>query len=63
MLTDKVQVACGLIMIACIIAIALYFALFHDEESSFVFVAETAALIAFGVSWLTEGLDLKYELR
>jgi hypothetical protein len=25
-------------------------------------VAETVALVAFGVSWLTEGLDLKKEI-
>ena len=48
---------CGLIMIACLIAMFVYFAFFKDSssESSFVFWGETVALIAFGVSWLTKG--------
>ena len=54
---NRVYIACGLIMIACLIAIAIYFLFIHEEnsKSSFVFWAETLALIAFGVSWLTKG--------
>ena len=59
--TDRIQVLCGLLMIACVLAIILYYAFFRVEgkETCFVFVAETVALIAFGVSWFTEGLDLE----
>jgi drug/metabolite transporter (DMT)-like permease len=62
--TDKIQVICGLLMIACVVAIFLYYAFFRVEglETCVVFVAETVALVAFGVSWLTEGLDLEKEI-
>jgi hypothetical protein len=62
--TDTIQVICGLLMIACVGAIALYYAFFRVEgrDTCVVFVAETVALVAFGVSWLTEGLDLKREI-
>ena len=43
--------------------IALYFTYFLEEDSSFVFIAETIALVAFGISWFTEGFDIEYELR
>jgi hypothetical protein len=61
LVTDSIQVICGLLMIACVIAIVLYYAFFRVEgsETCVVFVAETVALVAFGVSWLTEGLDMK----
>jgi hypothetical protein len=54
---NKIYVICGLIMIACLIAIFIYFNFIHNDnsDSSFVFWAETVALIAFGVSWLTKG--------
>ena len=63
-LTDKIQVICGLVMIGCVIAAAVYFTFFHIEghETCFVFVSESIALIAFGVSWLTEGWDLRLEI-
>ena len=62
--TDTIQVICGVLMISCVIAIALYYAFFRVEgkDTCVVFVAETVALVAFGVSWLTEGLDLKKEI-
>jgi hypothetical protein len=62
--TDKIQLICGLLMIACVVSIALYYAFIRVEgmETCFVFVGETVALVAFGVSWLTEGLDLKEEI-
>jgi hypothetical protein len=46
------------------LSIALYYGLLRVAGSStcFVFVAETVALVAFGVSWLTERLDLKEEV-
>jgi len=63
-ITDKIQVICGLLMIACVISIVLYYAFIRVEgkDTCVVFVAESVALVAFGVSWLTEGLDLKKEI-
>ncbi len=62
--TDTLQVICGLVMLGCVIAVALYYATrgFAKSEGCFVFIAESIALIAFGVSWFTEGLDLKKEI-
>jgi hypothetical protein len=62
--TDKIQLICGLLMIGCVVAIVLYYAFFRVEgkDTCLVFVAETVALVAFGVSWLTEGFDLKKEI-
>jgi GAF domain-containing protein len=59
--TDRIQVLCGLLMIACVLSIVIYYAFIRVEslETCFVFVAETVALVAFGVSWFTEGLDLE----
>jgi hypothetical protein len=44
-------------MIICLIAIAIYMNFIQNDnsQSSFVFWAETIALVAFGVSWLTKG--------
>jgi hypothetical protein len=52
-----IYVICGLAIIVCMIAIVIYFNFFHYPASGshFVFWAETVALIAFGVSWLTKG--------
>jgi hypothetical protein len=63
-LTDTLQVICGLVMLGCVLAVGLYYATrgFAKSEGCFVFIAESIALIAFGVSWFTEGLDLKNEL-
>ena len=54
---NKIYIACGLIMLACLAAIIVYFNFFQDENNptSFVFWAETIALVAFGFSWLTKG--------
>ncbi|MCH7962322.1 MAG: DUF998 domain-containing protein [Bacteroidetes bacterium] len=54
---NKIYVICGLIIIACLIAIVVYHNFIYDVNSAscFVFWAETIALIAFGVSWLTKG--------
>ncbi len=54
---NNIYIACGLIMIVCLISIAIYLFVFDSEGSNlcFVFCAETVALIAFGVSWLTKG--------
>jgi hypothetical protein len=62
--TDKIQITCGLIMIACAIAVLVYELFFSVEgvETCFLFAAETVALIAFGLSWFTEGIDLENEI-
>ena len=62
--TDTLQVICGLVMLACVIAVCLYYLTrgFAKSEGCFVFIAEFTALVAFGVSWLTEGFDLKQEI-
>jgi len=53
---NKIYRICGYVMIACLIAIVVYVNFIEGENgSSFVFWAETLALIAFGVSWLTKG--------
>ncbi len=54
---NKIYITCGSVMIACLIAIMLFLVFFEPghPESDFVFWAETIALVAFGVSWLTKG--------
>jgi hypothetical protein len=52
-----IYIICGLVMIICLISILIYFNFIYTEnsESGFVFWAETVALLAFGISWLTKG--------
>jgi len=54
---NKIYVICGIIMIACLVAIVIYLNFIHNGNrgTCFVFWAETIALVAFGVSWLTKG--------
>lgn len=63
-ITDRLQIACGLVILGSVLATAGYFLArgFAKSEGCFVFIAESIALIAFGVSWFTEGLDLKQEI-
>lgn len=63
--TDTIQLVCGILMLACIAAIFIYFTVFRriiGGETCYIFVAETVALVSFGASWLTEGIDLKREI-
>lgn len=57
---NRIYVACGTIMLICLLAIILFFVFFEGNHprSSFVFWAETLALTAFGISWLTKGGSL-----
>ena len=57
LIRNNIYIVCGLIMTACLIAILIFFIFFDDgsSESSFVFWAETVALVTFGVSWFTKG--------
>jgi hypothetical protein len=54
---NLIYVVCGVVMIACLAAIIIFINFFLDDnpDSNFVFWAETIALIAFGVSWITKG--------
>jgi hypothetical protein len=49
--------ACGIIMLAALASIEVYFLFFDgiNSESRFVLIAETITLMAFGISWLTKG--------
>lgn len=49
---------CGIVIAACIVLLAVYFFIF--KESTYlpeftVFILESVALCAFGISWLTKG--------
>lgn len=63
--TDTLQLICGFIMLGCVAAVLLYFGArgFAKSEGSFIFIVESIALITFGISWFTEGLDLKKEIQ
>jgi hypothetical protein len=53
---NRIYLICGIVMLASLAAIAIFFVFSgNDPHSGFVFWAETAALVAFGVSWLTKG--------
>jgi len=62
--TDTLQVICGLVMLGCVFAVSLYYTTrgFAKSQGCFVFIAESVALISFGISWFTEGMDLKREI-
>ena len=54
---NRIYVACGLVMVASLIATEIFILFFEDDHprSDFEFWTETIALVAFGVSWLTKG--------
>ena len=57
---NRIYRACGITMIACIVLIALYFAFLKEtftwlQSVRPVFILETAALWAFGISWAVKG--------
>jgi hypothetical protein len=57
LIRNKIYITCGLVMIASLLALLVFFIFFDKThpESRLVFWSETIALIAFGVSWLTKG--------
>jgi hypothetical protein len=57
LIRNKIYLICGFIMIACLIAIVIYYNFIYKNSSKycFVFWAESIALIAFGISWLVKG--------
>lgn len=53
---NVIYIVCGLVMIACLTGLLVYYLVPHERNASpFVFLAESLALIAFGFSWLTKG--------
>ena len=54
---NGIYITCGIMMLACLVAIAIFKIWFSDDNPGcpFVFIGEAIALIAFGVSWLTKG--------
>lgn len=53
---NVIYVVCGVVMLVCLLAMLIYLIARGTSSSSpFIFWAETAALIAFGISWLTKG--------
>ena len=48
---------CGIVMLAALASIEIYFLFFDgiNSDSRFVLIAETVTLMAFGISWLTKG--------
>jgi hypothetical protein len=54
---NGIYVACGIIMLASLATIAVFKFWLQDDhpEWRLVFWGETAALVAFGISWLTKG--------
>jgi hypothetical protein len=57
---NRIYKTCGVMMLLCLVLIAIYMLLLHDkfpELASYkpVFWLESAALLAFGISWLTKG--------
>ena len=57
LIRNRIYIACGLVMIACLASILTFFIFFNEKnpDSRLVFWGETIALIAFGISWLTKG--------
>lgn len=55
---NRVYRVCGWLMLACVVGIALFKALLDEawvRDHRIVFVLETVAIVAFGVSWLVKG--------
>lgn len=58
---NRVYVTCGLTILACIVLIGLAFWLLDADTltaTKLVFVLETVALLAFGISWFVKGETL-----
>lgn len=54
---NLVYLACGIVMLAALASIEIFFLFFGgiNSDSRFVLIAETVTLVAFGISWLTKG--------
>jgi hypothetical protein len=62
---NRIYIICGIVMLLCMISIAAYFWIFDIEYmgSAFIFWAETIALMAFGISWLTKGGSILPDIK
>jgi hypothetical protein len=49
---NKVYVACGIVMVVCIVAIVIIKLI---DFTSSIFWPETVAIVGFGIAWLTKG--------
>ncbi len=54
---NLIYITCGIVLTMASLGIFIYFLFLQDRfpDTRFVFWAETVALIAFGISWLTKG--------
>lgn len=52
---DRIYKVCGWMILFCIVSIPIYSKIWSQSKFEYTFWAETAALIAFGFSWLTKG--------
>ncbi len=54
---NRIYFMCGLVLLCSSFSILVYFVFLQNRypETRFVFWAETIALVAFGISWLTKG--------
>ncbi len=53
---NKVYRTCGAVMAGCILILAAYFCFFENSwPVNTIFIFESIALLAFGISWLTKG--------
>ena len=54
---NRIYLVCGVVMILCLVAILIFIATTDRDGDLFpvMLVAETVALVAFGISWLTKG--------
>ncbi len=68
LLRNKIYRGCGYSMALCMLLILIYFVL-PNKEGSFlerinpVFLLETIAILAFGLSWLAKGDDIQVRLN
>ncbi|NLV18156.1 MAG: DUF998 domain-containing protein [Bacteroidetes bacterium] len=65
LIRNRIYKICGIIMIACMLIIMI-FLLYGEErfpDSMFIYYAETIALTAFGISWLTKGGQICSDLK
>ena len=68
LLRNKIYRGCGYSMALCLLLIAIYLVLPKQAQSFFesinpVFLLETIAVLAFGISWLAKGEDLQVRLN
>lgn len=69
LIRNRIYIACGLVMIGCIVLISIYKLFSKSAFSEFlsnydpVFWLETMALWAFGISWLTKGRTIYVDIE